>query len=104
MCSRGTERLVCAGKPLVELRKTHRVIDGVHATGMEHRLELPRDVAADALGVAVGAHKLGVFRLEGDELLQPAVELSVAHLGLVERVVGIGGVLQDAVELSSTLS
>ena len=104
LCSRGTERLVCAGKPLVELRKTHRVIDGVHATGMEHRLELPRDVAADALGVAVRAHKLGVFRLEGDELLQPAVELSVAHLGLVERVVGIGGVLQDAVELSSTLS
>lgn len=45
-----------------------------------------------------------MFRPEGNELLQPAIEPSVTHLGLVERIVGIGGVLQDAVELSSTLS
>lgn len=41
LCSRGTERLSVRASHLVELRKTHRVIDGVHATGMEHRLELP---------------------------------------------------------------
>jgi len=93
------KRFVGAGEPLVQLGEVHGVIDGVHALGMAHLGELLRDVAADALGVAVRHHELGVGCLDVPQLAEVAIELRVAHLGGVERIVGEGRMGEDAVEL-----
>jgi hypothetical protein len=39
---------------------------------------------------------------KGEKLLEVAVELGIRHLGRVERVVGVGRVVEDAVELGGT--
>ena len=66
---------------------------------MGHGLELLGHVAAHALRVGLGGDELGVLRLQGEQLLQQPVERGVGHLGVVECVVGVGGVREDAVEL-----
>ena len=96
---RRAEGLVGAREPLVELGEVHRVVDGVHALGMANRLELLRDVAADALRVRVGAHELGVRCLEGEELLEQTVELGVRDLRPIERVIAVGIGVEQPVEL-----
>ena len=65
--------------------------------------ELFRDVAADALGVALGRHELRVTVLDALQLDEVPIKLRVAHLGVIERVVGIGGMSEDAIELSRPL-
>ena len=99
MLGRGAQRLVGAGEPLVELGEVHGVVDGVHALGVAHRLELLGDVAAHALGVGLGADELGVRRLNSLELLEQAVELGIRDLRLIERVIAVGIGVEQAVEL-----
>ena len=99
MLRRGAKGLVRAGEPLVQLGEVHRVVHRVHARGVRHGLELLGHVAAHALGVGLGGDELGVRRLQGEQLLEQAVERGIGHLGIVERIVGVGGVREDAVEL-----
>ena len=93
------ERLVGAGEPLVELGEVHGVVHGVHAAGVGDLLELAREVAAHAVRVGRRVVELGVGRLEGDELLQVEVELRVGDLGVVERVVAVRVVVEQAAKL-----
>ena len=98
-----TQGLVRAGEPLVQLVQVHRVVHGVHAAGVRDRLEGLAHVAAHALGVAVGRDELGMLALDGDELLQQAVELGVRHLRRVEGVVLVGRMVEDAAQLEGTM-
>ena len=96
---RGSERLVRTGEPFVKLGEVHRVVHRVHARGVRDRLELLGHVAAHALGVRLGRHELGMVLLQGEKLLEGAIELCVGHLGSVKRVVGVRGMAEDAIEL-----
>ena len=99
MLRRGPESLVGAREPLVQLGEVHRVIHRVHARGVGHGFKLLGHVATHALGVRLGRDELGVRRLQGEQLLEEPVERGIGHLGVVERVVGVGGMGEDAIEL-----
>ena len=99
---RRTQGLVGAGEPLVKLVQVHGVVDGVHAASVTDGLELLGNIAAHALGVGVRRDQLRVGLLKGEKLLEVAVELGIRHLGRVKRVVGVGRVVEDAVELGGT--
>ena len=71
---------------------------------MRDGLKLLGHVAAHALGVALGRDKLGMCGLKREELLQMTVKLGIRHLGRVERIVAICRMVEDAIELSSSLS
>ena len=98
MLRRGAKRLVRACEPLVELLEVHCIVDRVHALGMADGCELLAHEAADALRVGVGRHKLGVRCLDALELAEIAVELGIGHLRRIERIVGIGRMVQDLVQ------
>ena len=56
---------------------------------MAHLLETARRLGADALGGRVRRHEVRMFCLQGKQLIQQRVELSVADFGLIEHVVQV---------------
>ena len=61
-------------------------------------------LGADALGRRVGGDQLGVLGLDPAQLVEQRVVLLVADLGIVEDVVAVGVVVEDAAELGGALS
>ncbi len=69
---------------------------------MRHAVELSGDVASHMLGVALRRHDLGISSLQIAQLMHELVEGGIGDLGIVERVIPVGMVVQLAVELGGT--
>ena len=69
---------------------------------MRHAVELTGDIASHMLGVALGRHDLGIGRFQIAQLMHELVEGGVGDLGIVERVIPVGMVVELAVELGGT--
>ena len=96
----GTERILGALEPRVELVQVHGIVHGIHARHVRDRRKLLAHVAAHALGIAVGRHQIGVGRLDFLQLNEHFVKGSVRDLGRVEHVVAIGVVIELVAQLS----
>ena len=94
-----SQRLIGACEPLVQLVQVHGVIHGVHALSMGDRLKLLGHVATHALGVGVGRHELGMRGLDGQQLLEETVKLGIGHLGRIERIVLVCGMVEQTTQL-----
>ena len=95
----GTERILGALEPRVELVQIHGIVHGIHARHMRDRRKLLAHVAAHALGIAVGRHQIGVGRLDFLQFNEHFVEGGVRDLGCVEHVVAIGVVIELVAQL-----
>ena len=95
----GAECILGALKPCVELIQIHGVVHGIHARHMRDRRKLLAHVAAHALGIAVGRHKVGVGRLDLLQLNEHFVEGGVRDLGRIEHVVAVGMVVELMAQL-----
>ena len=98
----GTERILGALEPCVELVQIHGIVHGIHARHMRDRRKLLAHVAAHALGIAVGRHQVGVGRLDLLQLNEHFVEGGVRDLGRIEHVVAIGVVIELVAQLGRT--
>ena len=98
----GTERILGALEPRVELVQIHGIVHGIHACHMRDRRKLLAHVAAHALGIAVGRHQVGVGRLDFPQLNEHFVKGGVRDLGRVEHVVAIGVVVELVAQLGRT--
>ena len=90
----GTERILSALEPRVELVQIHGIVHGIHARHMRDRRKLLAHVAAHALGIAVGRHQVGVGRLDFLQLNEHFVKGGIRDLGRIEHVVAIGVVIE----------
>ena len=98
----GTERILGALEPSVELVQVHGIVHGIHACHVRNRRKLLAHVAAHALGIAVGRHQVGVGRLDFLQLNEHFVKGGVRDLGRVEHVVAIGVVIELVAQLGRT--
>ena len=98
----GTERILGALEPCVELVQIHGIIHGIHARHMRDRRKLLAHVAAHALGIAIGRHQVGVGRLDFLQLNEHFVKGGVRDLGCIEHVVAIGVVIELVAQLGRT--
>ena len=98
----GTERILGALEPCVELVQIHGIVHGIHARHVRDRRKLLAHVAAHALGVAVGRYQIGVGRLNFLQLNEHFVKGGVRDLGRVEHVVAIGVVIELVAQLGRT--
>ena len=69
---------------------------------MRYAVELTGDVASHMLGVALGCHDLGIGRFQIAQLMHELVEGGIGDLGIVERVIPVGMVVELTVELGGT--
>ena len=95
----GTERILGALEPCVELVQIHGIVHGIHARHMRDRRKLLAHVAAHALGIAVGRHQIGVGRLDLLQLNEHFVEGGVRDLGRIEHVVAVGVIIELVAQL-----
>ena len=95
----GTEGILSALEPCVELVQIHGIVHGIHACHVRDRRKLLTHVAAHALGIAVGRHQIGVGRLDLLELNEHFVKGGIRDLGRVEHVVAIGVVIEVVAQL-----
>ena len=98
----GTERILGALEPCVELVQIHGIVHGIHARHVRDRRKLLAHVAAHALGVAVGRYQIGVGRLDLLQLNEHFVKGGVRDLGRIEHVVAIGVVIELVAQLGRT--
>ena len=98
----GTERILGALEPCVELVQIHGIVHGIHARHVRDRRKLLAHVAAHALGIAVGRHQVGVGRLDFLQLNEHFVEGGVRDLGCVEHVVAVRVVIELVAQLGRT--
>ena len=98
----GTERILGALEPCVELVQVHGIVHGIHARHVRDWRKLLAHVAANALGIAVGRHQVGVGRLDFLQLNEHFVKGGVRDLGRVEHVVAIGVVIELMAQLGRT--
>ena len=95
----GTERILGALEPRVELVQIHGIVHGIHAGHVRDRRKLLAHVAAHALGIAVGRHQVGIGRLDFLQLNEHFVEGRVRDFGRIEHVVAIGVVIELVAQL-----
>ena len=95
----GTERILSALKPCVELVQVHGIVHGIHACHVRDRRKLLAHVAAHALGIAVGRHQIGISRLNFLQLNEHFVKGGIRDLGRIEHVVAIGVVIELVAQL-----
>ena len=95
----GTERILGALEPRVELVQIHGIVHGIHACHVRDRRKLLAHVAAHALGIAVGRHQVGVGCLDFLQLNEHFVKGGVRDLGRIEHVVAIGVVIELVAQL-----
>ena len=98
----GTEGILSALEPCVELVQIHGIVHGIHACHVRDRRKLLAHVSAHALGIAVGRHQIGVGRLDLLELNEHFVKGGIRDLGRVEHVVAIGVVIEVVAQLGRT--
>ena len=98
----GTERILGALEPCVELVQIHGIVHRIHARHMSDRRKLLAHVAAHALGIAVGRHQIRVGRLDFLQLNEHFVKGGVRDLGCIEHVVAIGVVIELVAQLGRT--
>ena len=96
----GTKCVLGTLEPCVELVQIHGVVHGIHARHVRDRRKLLAHVAAHALGIAVGRHKVGVGRLDLLQLNEHFVEGGIRDFGRVEHVVSVGMVVELVAQLS----
>ena len=90
----GTEGILSALEPCVELVQIHGIVHGIHACHVRYRRKLLAHVSAHTLGIAVGRHQVGIGRLDLLELNEHFVEGGIRDLGRIEHVVAIGVVIE----------
>ena len=95
----GTERILGALKPRVELVQVHGIVHGIHARHVRYRRKLLAHVSAHTLGIAVGRHQIGVGRLDFLQLNEHFVEGGVRDLGRIEHVVAVRVVIELVAQL-----
>ena len=95
----GTERILGALEPCVELVQIHGIVHGIHARHVRYRRKLLAHVAAHALGIAVGRHQVRIGRLDLLQLNEHFVKGGVRDLGRIEHVVAIGMVVELVAQL-----
>ena len=98
----GTERILGALEPRVELVQVHGIVHRIHARHVRDRRKLLAHVAAHALGIAVGRYQIGVGRLDFLQLNEHFVEGGVRDLGCVEHVVAVRVVIELVAQLGRT--
>ena len=96
----GTERILGALEPCVELVQIHGIVHGIHACHVRDRCKLLAHVAAHALGIAVGRHQVGVGSLDFLQFNEHFVKGGVRDLGRIEHVVAVGVVIELVAQLS----
>ena len=95
----GTERILGALEPCVELVQIHGIVHGIHACHVRDRRKLLAHVAAHALGIAVGRHQVGVGRLDFLQLNKHFVKGGIRDLGCIEHVVAVRVVIELVAQL-----
>ena len=95
----GTKCVLGTLEPRVKLIKIHSVIHGIHARHVRDRRKLLAHVAAHALGIAVGRHKVRVGSLDFLQLNEHFVESGIRDLGRVEHVVAVSVVVELVAQL-----
>ena len=95
----GTERILGALEPCVELVQIHGIVHGIHARHVRYRRKLLAHVAAHALGIAVGRHQVRIGHLDLLQLNEHFVKGGVRDLGRIEHVVAIGMVVELVAQL-----
>ncbi len=98
----GSERILGALEPRVELVQIHGIVHGIHACHVRDRRKLLAHVAAHALGIAVGRHQVGVGGLDFLQLNEHFVKGGIRDLGRIEHVVAVGVVIELVAQLGRT--
>ena len=83
---------------LLDLLVVEGVIEAEHGDAVLHRREAIAGGSAHPLAGAVGGDQLGILLLQLQQLAVEAVIDRVLHLGCIEHVVGVGGLIQQLAE------